>query len=187
MMTTKNVSTKICLVGDGGVGKTSLIGRYVYDVFSNHYLPTIGTKVTRKEMMLRYPSKKLQIHMDVMIWDIMGQKLFKSLLHESYFIGARGILAVCDLTHKNSLNGLIDWVKSVNEVVGRIPMVLMANKSDLNRDIVASDDEVRSIASTLDAPYVYTSAKTGENVAQAFVLLAREMMEKQLNLSSGNK
>ena len=92
MMSTKNVRIKICLVGDGGVGKTSLIGRYVYDIFSDKYLPTIGTKVTRKELLLRYPSKRLQVKMDAMIWDIMGQKLFKSLLHESYFIGARGIL-----------------------------------------------------------------------------------------------
>jgi GTPase SAR1 family protein len=113
----------------------------------------------------------------------MGQKLFKSLLHESYFIGARGILGVCDLTDKNSLMGLIDWVKSVNEVVGRVPIVIMANKCDLNGNIRLTDDEVRTIASTLDAPYVYTSAKTGENVHQAFVLLAREMVRKHFNLT----
>lgn len=183
MMSTKNVRIKICLVGDGGVGKTSLIGRYVYDIFSDKYLPTIGTKVTRKELLLRYPSKRLQVKMDAMIWDIMGQKLFKSLLHESYFIGARGILGVCDLTDKNSLMGLIDWVKSVNEVAGRVPIVILANKSDLNGNIILTDDEVRTIASTLDAPYVYTSAKTGENVAQAFVLLAREMVRNQFNLT----
>jgi small GTP-binding protein len=183
MMTTKNVRTKICLVGDGGVGKTSLIGRYVYDIFSDKYLPTIGTKVTRKELLLRYPSKKLQVKMDAMIWDIMGQKLFKSLLHESYFIGARGILAVCDLTDKNSLMGLVDWVKSVNEVVGKVPIVLLANKSDLNGNRVVAEDELKSIAAALDAPYVYTSAKTGENVIQAFILLAREMVRKQFNLT----
>jgi len=182
-MTTKNVRTKICLVGDGGVGKTSLIGRYVYDIFSDKYLPTIGTKVTRKEMLLRYPSRKLQVKMDAMIWDIMGQKLFKSLLHESYFIGARGILAVCDLTDKNSLFGLVDWVRSVNEVVGRVPIVLLANKSDLNGKRVVTDDELKNIAQSLDAPFVYTSAKTGENVSQAFILLAREMVRKQFNLT----
>lgn len=183
MTTVKNVRTKICLVGDGGVGKTSLIGRYVYDIFSDKYLPTIGTKVTRKKLLLRYPSKKVQIRMDAMIWDIMGQKLFKSLLHESYFIGARGILAVCDLTDKESLMGLVEWVKSVNEVVGSVPIVLLANKNDLNGNRSVSEDELKNIASSLDAPFVYTSAKTGENVEQAFVLLAREMVRKQFNLT----
>jgi small GTP-binding protein len=183
MVTTKNVRTKICLVGDGGVGKTSLIGRYVYDIFSDKYLPTIGTKVTRKELLLRYPTKNMQVKLDAMIWDIMGQKLFKSLLHESYFIGARGILGVCDLTNKDTLLGLVDWVKSVNEVVGTVPIVILANKCDLNGNILMTDNEVRSIASTLDAPYIYTSAKTGENVGKAFNLLGREVIRKQFNLT----
>ncbi|UCF08623.1 MAG: GTP-binding protein [Thermoplasmata archaeon] len=183
MVETKNVRTKICLVGDGGVGKTSLIGRYVYDIFNDRYLPTIGTKVTRKELVLRYPTNNLQIKMDAMIWDIMGQKLFKSLLHESYFIGARGIIAVCDLTDKQTLLGLIDWVKSVNEVVGRVPLVVLANKSDLDYNIELSDDEIRAIAKHLKAPYIYTSARTGENVADAFVILAREMIKNQFNLT----
>ena len=181
-MPTKRLSSKICLVGDGGVGKTSLIGRYVYDVFNDKYLTTIGTKVTRKEIIFDIPDRDLQITMDAMIWDIMGQKAFKALFHQAYFRGARGIIGVCNLTDVKTLGSLIDWVDSVTKTVGDIPMVLLANKRDLKEEVQLSHGDVKQTASCLNASCLYTSAKTGENVANAFLTIGREMAKKQLKL-----
>ncbi|UCE73199.1 MAG: GTP-binding protein [Methanomassiliicoccales archaeon] len=182
MMPTKNVSCKICFIGEGGVGKTSLIGRYVYDVFDDKYLTTIGTKITRKELILNYPKSNVRIKMDTMIWDIMGQKAFRGLLREAYFHGAKGIIGVCNLTDKESLAALDDWIESLNQVVGKIPMVLLANKNDLKDEILLTEDEVEAMAKSLSAQFFYTSAKTGENVTKAFLTIGREMVIKQLDL-----
>lgn len=181
-MLTKNVSSKICFVGDGGVGKTSLISKYVYDIFDDKYLATIGTKVTRREIILDYLAGAVQVKMDAMIWDIMGQKVFRSLLHETYFRGAKGILGVCSLTDGESLKNLNDWIESVVEVVGNIPIVILANKNDLKDDIQFNDGELRKTATNLNAQYMYTSAKTGENVSKAFQTVAREMIKNQLKI-----
>ncbi|UCG70442.1 MAG: GTP-binding protein [Thermoplasmata archaeon] len=182
-MQTKKVRNKICFVGDGGVGKTSLIRRYVHDVFDDKYLATIGTKMTRKEIILDYPEKDVRFRIDAIIWDIMGQKAFKRLLHEAYFRGAKGILGVCSLTDSNSLKGLNDWVESIKEVVGEVPIVILANKSDLETEIRLENDEIEDIATSWGAQHLYTSAKTGDNVDKAFLAIGKEMIKKQFNIT----
>ena len=179
-MLAKHVSSKICLIGDGGVGKTSLIGRYVYDFFDDKYLATIGTKVSRKVILLNYPDRDIQVKINAMIWDIMGQRAFRSLLHEAYFYGAKGIIGVCNLTDEETLASLNEWIESVKKVVGDIPMVLLANKSDLKDEIKVSESELKTTATSLNAHYLYTSAKTGENVINAFLTLGREIVNKYL-------
>jgi small GTP-binding protein len=182
-MKTKKISTKICLIGDGGVGKTSLIGRFVYDIFSDKYIKTIGTKVSRKDILLVYPDKDLQFSVNAMIWDIMGQKAFGGLLHESYFKGARGILAVCNLTDKTTLEGLNDWIDKVMNSVGDIPVVILANKSDLTEKFEFGEEELKKFTSELKAPFLFTSAKTGENVSLAFYTIGKEILKKNYELT----
>lgn len=179
-MLAKHMSSKICLIGDGGVGKTSLIGRYVYDMFEDKYLATIGTKVSRKVILLNYPDRDIQVKINAMIWDIMGQRAFRNLLHEAYFYGAKGIIGVCNLTDEETLASLNDWIESAKKVVGDIPMVLLANKSDLKDEIKFSESELKATATSLNAQYLYTSAKTGENVVNAFLTLGREIVNKYL-------
>lgn len=181
-MLTKRVSSKICFVGDGGVGKTSLIGRYVFDVFDDKYLATIGTKVSRKGMILDYPEKNIRFRMDAIIWDIMGQKAFRRLLHGAYFQGANGILGVCSLTDYESLKSLNDWVESIKAVVGGVPIVILANKNDLEDKIQLENNEIKDMATNLNAKFLYTSAKTGDNVGKAFTTIGREMIKNQFNI-----
>jgi small GTP-binding protein len=183
MMDTKKVSSKICLIGDGGVGKSSLIRRYVHNAFDDRYVTTIGTKVSRKDMVLEYPTSNVKVKLNVMIWDIMGQKAFRGLLREAYFNGANGIIAVCNLTNEDSLWSLGEWIDSLNKLVGRIPIVVLANKYDLKDSLQFGDEELRKLTQDLKALYYYTSAKTGENVNNAFLTIAKEMMKYQINLS----
>lgn len=183
MMTIKKLSSKICLVGDGGVGKTSLIRRYVHDIFKDKYITTIGTKVTRKELIFDYPEKNVQVQLNAMIWDIMGQKAFRGLFRGSYFNGTNGIIGVCSLIDKDSLWSLVEWVNSIHKKVNSVPIILLANKSDLGNDYQFGEEDLRTVANKLNASFIYTSARTGENVPDAFLKIGKEMVKSQLDLT----
>src|SRR2546428_11461801 len=105
----QRIKTKVCLVGEAAVGKTSLIRRFVQDEFDDRYITTLGVKVTKREMQFRTPDRT-QIHMDMTVWDIMGDKGFRELLQDAFFNGAQGGVAVTDLTMYSKLKELDDWV-----------------------------------------------------------------------------
>src|SRR5256885_13827134 len=123
----QRIKTKVCLVGEAAVGKTSLIRRFVQDDFEDRYITTLGAKVSKREIVFDMPDRK-QIQMDITIWDIMGEKGFRDLLKDAYFYGANGILAVADLTRRRTLDDLDDWIDSVEQVVGEVPILIVVNK-----------------------------------------------------------
>ena len=177
-MENKEVKVKVCLVGGGGVGKTSLIRRYVNDMFDDKYIATIGTKVTKKEITIKDQTGS-EIKMDMMIWDIMGQKGFKQLLQDAYFYGTKGVIAVSDITRKDTLEDLTEWLESVNEVAGEVPAVFLANKCDLEDQAQFNMKDLEKTASEHTTLYPYlTSAKTGQNVQSVFQTLAEKIVEQ---------
>ncbi len=166
------MKAKVCLVGERAVGKTSLIRRFVLDEFEDRYIATLGTKVSKKEIIVESANRGDGLTVDMTIWDIMGEKGFRELLKEAYFHGAQGILAVCDLTRRDTLKELDNWVQTVKRVTGEVPVAVLGNKVDLAEDFALTDDELARSARRHDAPYYLTSAKTGENVEKAFTELA---------------
>lgn len=170
------MKVKVCFIGDAGVGKTSLIKRFVLDVFDDRYIATIGTKVTKKIVDVEGPEGPAKVMM--LIWDIMGQKGFRELLREAYFFGAHGAIAVCDLTNKETLEELRYWVKALTDVAGDVPIVFAGNKADLENERVIKEEDLKELASKYKGTAFLTSAKTGQNVEAAFKQLAAEMMEK---------
>jgi small GTP-binding protein len=181
MPETQRIKTKVCLVGEAAVGKTSLIRRYVQDEFDDRYITTLGAKVSKKELLYDYPDQGTQIRMDMTIWDIMGEKGFRDLLKEAFFHGAKGTLAVADLTRYSTLKELDDWVQSVFNVVGEIPLVFAINKVDLKDEVMVlfGDKEIEQAVRAFGAPYFYCSAKTGENVETLFRRLGGAILEKE--------
>ena len=176
----KHLKTKICLVGEGAVGKTSLIRRHVLDKFEDGYLQTIGTKVSKKTLRIVRPNGGSVVRVDMTIWDIMGQLQFRELLRDAYFIGTHGILAVADLTRRETLDGLYVWIDRVDRVVSQLPVVLVVNKSDLGRDAKFGEAEMARAAKAFNTEYLMTSAKTGANVEEAFQRLGVLVAERQL-------
>src|SRR2546427_12261118 len=85
----QRIKTKVCLVGEAAVGKTSLIRRFVQDEFDDRYITTLGAKVSKREMAFE-AQDRTKIHMDMTVWDIMGEKGFRDLLKEASFDEARG-------------------------------------------------------------------------------------------------
>lgn len=173
------VKLKICLAGAEGVGKTSLIQRFVYDAFDDRYLATLGAKVTKKELQVAWPGDKRR-PVVLLIWDIMGQEGFRELLREAYFHGAQGILAVCDVTRPESLADLEGWKNAIEKVAGRIPAFVLANKVDLGGKAKLRRSDVEARCRDWGCPYLFTSAQTGENVEKAFAGLTPLVLESQL-------
>src|SRR2546429_9381884 len=106
-MDRQKMKVKVCLVGEGAVGKTCLIRRFIQDQFDDRYISTLGAKVSKKEIKVDGPNGGMDV--DRTIWDIMGEKGFRELLKEAYFHGAQGVLAFCDVTPKETLDDLGDW------------------------------------------------------------------------------
>src|SRR2546427_9027996 len=166
----QRIKTKICLVGEAAVGKTSLIRRFVQDEFDDRYITTLGAKVLKREIVFAMPNPNEQIQMDITVWDIMGEKGFRDLLKEAFFHGQKGVLAVADFTRYSTLRELDDWVQGVFKVVGEIPVVYAINKIDLKDEVMIlyGDKEIGEASRAFEAPFFYTSAKTGENVELLF-------------------
>ncbi|OGS42837.1 MAG: hypothetical protein A3K67_03485 [Euryarchaeota archaeon RBG_16_62_10] len=159
---------KICLLGDGAVGKTSLVRRYVFDVFDDKYLMSFGTKVSKKTLTFG------EATVDLMIWDILGQKTYESL-HQAYYKGAAGALAVCDFTRPETMRSLKTWVGSFRSIVGDMPVLILGNKADLDKAFTVSD--LQAYAESIGCSALETSAKTGLNVERAFSDLGRTLLE----------
>jgi len=167
---------KICLLGDPAVGKTSLIRKYVLDKYDDEYISTLGTKVTKKELVFIDEVTKSEIDMTLIIWDVLGQKEFHRI-HEAAFQGSKGAFIVCDITRFETVASMEDWIYKLLEVAGQIPIILLANKSDL----VANPDVsyLEGVAKTFNASFYLTSAKTGKNVAEAFFKLGTLVAKDQ--------
>jgi len=167
MPTNVDLVKKVCLIGDPGVGKTSLIRRFVLDQFSDDYLSTIGAKVTKKEKFIDVKQEDLRIHLVLMIWDVAGQKEYQQF-HEMYLKGMEGVLAVADLSRASTFDRLQNARMLVEKHAGSIPMVFLLNKADLV-DLAAIDlRQVNALAAKKAIPVLPTSAKTGQNVEPAF-------------------
>ena len=177
----REVIKKICLLGDPAVGKTSLIRRYVFDMFDDKYITTIGTKVTKKNVIVPKVSKDgSDVKITLLIWDILGQREYQRL-HPVYYQGAEGALIVCDSTRKETVGSLLTWVTSFKNVVGPVPVVFLMNKSDLIDYEKFDKTEIDALSKQHSAPYMPTSAKLGLNVETAFMTIS-EFLAKGLNV-----
>lgn len=172
--TTKHIKRKVMLLGDGAVGKTSLIRKFVTDKFDDKYITTIGTKVTKKELKLI--DNETSIYLTLMIWDVLGQKGYKSIQATS-LRGADGIIFVCDFTRKETLESLEEyWMANIGKDCSKLEMVFVANKSDLAKDCQFSLNELEQMASKYGSTCYTSSAKTGENVEKLFNSLGRMLL-----------
>ena len=165
---------KLILGGDGSVGKTSMVHRFVDDVFDTDYKRTIGTSITKKECYF----DGLDSQVRFVIWDLGGQVQFKRV-RQSYLAEAEAGILVFDLTRRDTFVNIKSWYK---EIVDNSPkgifLILVGNKCDLVDQSVISTEEGEALAQELGLTYLETSAKTGENVNDAFKMLAIQMIKR---------
>lgn len=173
-MPPERVKRKILLLGDGAVGKTSLIRRFVVDKFSDDYVTTIGAKVTKKDLRLELGGRTIDL--TLMIWDVLGQKGFTGI-QDSAFGGARGVLFVYDVTREETWRSIQEyWTPRVEAVVGSIPRVVVGNKVDLVPAVADVEGRHLVLSESLTADGFLSSAKTGENVEAAFLAIGERVV-----------
>ena len=156
------IQKKICLLGGFGVGKTSLVSRYVHSIFSDKYLTTLGVKIEKKSVT--FDDKSVEL----IIWDLHGEDEFQKV-NMSYLRGASGYLLVADGTRRHSIDTALGLHETARRSIGKVPFILVVNKVDL-----ADSWEIDPTAlERFGVPVVRTSAKSGENVEDTFAALAR--------------
>ncbi|NET29546.1 Rab family GTPase [Okeania sp. SIO1I7] len=173
------ISKKICLVGDFGVGKTSLIRKFVDRQFSDQYLSTVGVKISRKKVDLPKIEVEKNNFLQLLIWDLEGHTKFKAIA-PNYLKGASGAIVVADVTRQETIENLSERLDLFLSVNPKSVAILALNKSDLvDAEIInqlLSKFEVQEDERVI-ATYS-TSAKTGENVDEIFEKLSYRMLEK---------
>ncbi len=153
------------MLGATGVGKTSLVRQFVQSVFSEKYHSTIGVKVDKKVVRLE------EREVTMMLWDLQGEDdEFK--IKPSFLRGASGYILVVDLTRAASLDAAKRIQFMIEEEVGPVPFMVLFNKNDLTDDVEIDHEWMVEFAGE---KVIRTSAKTGENVEDAFLGLARKM------------
>lgn len=164
----KDLKKKVSLVGAWGVGKTSLMQRFISSLFSEKYHATLGVKVDKKTVNVDGTDLTL------MIWDIAGaEDHFTVPSH--YVKGSEGYLLVIDGTRRETLERALDLVAQLDgDLGGRLPLVVLINKCDL-ADRWQMTDEVLAKLAPLNCPVYCTSAKTGVSVEDAFLDLAKRL------------
>ena len=177
----KKLMKKICLLGDGAVGKTSLIRKFVFDSFDDKYIMTFGTKVSKKEVTINRNGQ--EFNMTFLIWDILGQRVHDNV-HSAYYQGAAGAFIVCDATRLETLQHMEDWINVFRGVNNDAPVVLLANKSDLVAEMKYGQNELGEVASRYNMKFHLTSAKTGAHVEDSFLELGNEVIDSHLKKGS---
>jgi small GTP-binding protein len=153
---------KLVLLGETGVGKTSIMRRFINNEFISKSSSSIGIDYNFKSM--KYNNKTYSIQ----IFDTAGQERFKSLVKTYYHIGD-GFFIIFDLTNDNSLDAIKYWIESVNEIIENPKFIILGNKDDLQKNMKISDDVIKNqLENYKDIIYIKTSAKAGTNIKQAF-------------------
>ena len=178
----KSFLFKIVLIGDAEVGKTTLRKRFLTDVFSDKYQMTIGTEFGVKTLkFLLDEGDEAQVTFSIM--DLAGQEQFGAV-RKIFYRGAHGAFIMYDVTNRISFNHVPSWVTElIRNTSKSIPFVIVGNKIDLRLQTptIVSTEEAQKLVLRLkeekyNVDYIETSAKTGENVQEAFIRIAKKVI-----------
>ena len=169
------VTVKLVLLGDSNVGKTTIINKYTKPENQNKdYMTTVCPMYQSKSINLKNKIYNIQV------WDTAGQERFRSIT-PMYFRDAHGILLVCDITAKKSLESVNFWYKMIQEKCHeKTKILILANKSDLVNEIEITDREIEQFCKELSCEYVKTSGFTGNGiqVRKTYFFIFRKLLER---------
>lgn len=163
------IKKKVCMLGAFAVGKTSLVKRYVDSIFYDKYQTTLGVKIDKKTVDVNDRSVEL------ILWDLAGEDEFIKV-RSSYLRGSAGVLLVADGTRAETLQIAVELKDKVIHEVGDIPFILIVNKSDLKQRWTIDQSHLDELKAS-GWQIIETSAKDNDNVEQAYLRLATQLLE----------
>ncbi len=169
----KQIALKFLVLGDGGVGKTTLLHRYVKGKFLNTATMTIGVEFLSKQIQMN------GIICQLILWDISGQDRFRFMI-DKYMRGASGALLLFDTTNMTSFVNIGKWVNLVRKYYQNLPILLIAAKCDLEEFSIVGDIYAKKTKERFGmVDFIKTSSKTGMNVELAFETLANYVVQRK--------
>ncbi|TFF90143.1 MAG: GTP-binding protein [Promethearchaeota archaeon] len=167
---------KILICGDPFVGKTTLVKRFTKGYFIENCKLTIGSDVTTKDLSVNHQGDQQLVYL--IIFDISGLDRFK-ILRKNIYWGSDGALLIFDLTRYETFNpGIKNWLEELNQILGKIPFLIIGTKADLS-EIRVNDDLVRKFAEENNSIYIKTTAKIGQNIDEPFINLIERVLDKR--------
>ncbi|MHA1670792.1 MAG: Rab family GTPase [Promethearchaeota archaeon] len=171
-----DIMFKICLFGDGGVGKTTLVNRYLTGIFKTDSSITIGVEFHIKKIKVENYSVRLQI------WDFAGEERFRFLL-PSYVLGASGGIFMYDITRYSSMKNFEDWIeifkRGFTGKQNQLPVIMVGGKLDLRFKRAVSSKDAFALAKKHNLyGFIESSSKNGQNIEDIFYELAKLMMHR---------
>ncbi len=167
----------IVVLGGGAVGKSAIVIRFSHGFFRTDYKTTIGSQFAVKNVDITKADQS-QVTVKLQIWDVAGQSRFQ-ILRPMYYRGSSGGILVFDVTRRRTFIVLEEWLDELYKAIGKkIPLVLVANKTDLP-DRVVEPSEGREFADSHNMPYLESSAKTGEGIIDIFSDLAEVLVKSR--------
>ena len=163
---------KIVIIGDGSVGKTSLIHRYIDNKFQDSYNETIGIDLFNHSLSIDFENQSYDI--SLVIYDLGGQDYWKKL-RADFYNRSKGIVLVYDVSKIESFNNLKNWyTEAIDNIGHKVPCIVVGNKIDLNTSI--PKDLFESYINEFKFKHHYVSAKTGQSVIDAFIDISKEIL-----------
>ncbi|XP_031384539.1 ras-related protein RABE1a-like [Punica granatum] len=169
---------KLLLIGDSGVGKSCLLLRFTDGSFTTSFITTIGIDFKIRNIELDGKRVKLQI------WDTAGQERFRTIT-TAYYRGAMGILLVYDVTDESSFNNVRNWIRNIEQHASdNVNKILVGNKADMESKRVVPASRGQALADEYGIKFFETSAKTNQNIEEAFFSIAKDIKQRLANSDS---
>lgn len=168
---------KVAVIGDVGVGKTSLINQFILKKFQKDYISTIGVNILLKDVEITLNTIKYECQL--MFWDVGGQEKFNNVRH-MFYKGANGAIVVYDITRPATFLKVPDFLQDLeNTLRAKVPFIVLGNKNDLKDMRRVERENGEKLGTTSNAiAFFETSAKTGDNVKESFRLIAEACIKK---------
>ena len=164
----KQLSKKVILIGNFGVGKTSLTNAFVHKRFSEDYLTTLGVKIDKKTIeILAQNDDEEDTQLTLLIWDIAGE-VAQEKVNKAYYLGSHGVIYVFDVTRPSTFEKMKEDLAYVATLLPKAKVIIVGNKVDLI--------DINTLEKDLKYDYL-SSAKTGENVEKMFLELSKKIIE----------
>ncbi|CAK5076858.1 unnamed protein product [Meloidogyne enterolobii] len=170
---------KLLIIGDSGVGKSSLLLRFSDNTFSANYITTIGVDFKIRTITVKGYKVKLQI------WDTAGQERFRTIT-STYYRGTHGVVVVYDVTTQDSFSNVKRWLHEIETNCENVQRILVGNKLDEPTRRVVSEVDARRFADSIKINYFETSAKENLNVEQMFQCITELVLDTKLRSIAQN-